>query len=339
MEQKNLLRQNFITPDIGKSKAEVLASRYSKAYNITIMPIVERLRGDHALYDRIFSNASREQYPIKGNAKSALIISCVDNMEARRNILNTFSPIWSNMGIFLDGGNEDVYGQVMISNPYYLLIDNYSKELVKDVGVITGLPEMLPVTGTAQGIPIDSNFYSSTQDKPSERSCADLDQTMAINTMVATTMFSLVQTILYSRPINFNRLNISMAGTFPELLTVKNIARLAITHDEYRALDGKGLRSFLGNVYGLNIRDYSVQLIDTYNKFKREQDEKARKAKLEADAALKAAEAAKEKEVVKKPDYALEGETPVVAPPLTAIPRRRTRLAIPDGVSPNPIAM
>ena len=43
VEEKNLLRQNFISSDVGKNKAVVLASRYSKAFNIAITPIIHRV--------------------------------------------------------------------------------------------------------------------------------------------------------------------------------------------------------------------------------------------------------------------------------------------------------
>ena len=36
VEEKNLLRQNFITSDQGKYKAEVLAKRYSAAFGVDI---------------------------------------------------------------------------------------------------------------------------------------------------------------------------------------------------------------------------------------------------------------------------------------------------------------
>lgn len=332
VEQKNLQRQNFITPDIGKPKAEVLASRYSKAYNLTIIPIVERINRDRSVYDRIFNG--RVDTLIKGNSKSAMIISCVDNMEARRNILNTFTSVWTNSGIFLDGGNEDLYGQVMISNPYYTLLESYGKNIEKDIFSILGLPELMPVTADAQGIPLDVRFYANTMDKPSERSCADLDQTMAINAMVAVTMFSMIQTVIYSRPFNFNRLNISMAGTFPELLTLKNIARMTMDNEEWRN-SGKSdlLGNLLGSSYSITVGEYSRELINKYSEFARKKkEEEVERKRVEKAAAFAAA--AKEKKEKVKPDYSLEEavEVPAEPPPLTAIPRRRTRLEVPVNV-------
>lgn len=335
VEQKNLQRQNFITPDVGKPKAEVLASRYSKAYNITIIPVVERVTSDRTTYDRIFNG--RVESPIKGNVKSAMIISCVDNMEARRNILSTFNNVWAHNGIFLDGGNEDLYGQVMISNPYYLLMDNYSNNLPKDVFSMLNLPELMPVSADAQGIPLDCKFYATTMDKPSERSCADLDQTMAINAMVAITMFSMIQTVIYSRPFNFNRLNISMAGTFPEMLSLKNIARMSINRDEFHEYNNtSSLRGLFSNVYAITIAEYAQALIGTYSKFITEKRREEEKKKREEEAAAFAA-AAKEQNVKVKPDYSLEEAVeavvvPAEPPPLTAIPRRRTRLEVPVNV-------
>lgn len=334
VEQKNLQRQNFITPDVGKPKSEVLASRYSKAYNITIIPVVERVTSDRTTYNRIFNG--RVESPIKGNIKSAMIISCVDNMEARRNILNTFAAVWAQNGIFLDGGNEDLYGQVMISNPYYILMDNYSNNLPKDVFSMLNLPELMPVSADAQCIPLDCKFYATTIDKPSERSCADLDQTMAINAMVAITMFSMIQTVIYSRPFNFNRLNISMAGTFPEMLSLKNIARMSINHDEWREYCTYPLRGLTSTSYAITIAEYAQTLTSTYSKFIIEKRREEEKKKREEEAAAFAT-AAKEQSVKVKPDYSLEEAVeavvvPAEPPPLTAIPRRRTRLEVPVNV-------
>jgi molybdopterin/thiamine biosynthesis adenylyltransferase len=42
VEGKNLLRQNFISVDIGQYKARVLAQRYRKAYGNNVIPILNR---------------------------------------------------------------------------------------------------------------------------------------------------------------------------------------------------------------------------------------------------------------------------------------------------------
>lgn len=275
VEQKNLLRQNFILPDVGKFKAEVLASRYSKAYNITIVPITKRVGKDRDIENLIFPPRSINSATISGNLNSTMVISCVDTMEARQNILNCFMGVWSKHGIFLDGGNEDFYGQVMVSNPNRFFKDSFNS--LADMNKHFGLPDMLPVTGTANYIPLDLKFYSKTADKPNERSCADLDQTMAINSMVATTMFSVIQTIVYSRPINYYRLNITMAGIFPELLSMSNIYRLLTSSKEHNSIySERKMSELLGNFSPCTVATYVEGIVDNYNRLLLDKEKQAR---------------------------------------------------------------
>jgi PRTRC genetic system ThiF family protein len=98
VEAKNIGRQNFAPPEIGQPKAVALARRYSYAFGLKIESRVERFRADMV----------QPEY-----RELALVIGCVDNPAARREISNTVAGgrVW-----WLDSGNALDCGQVLIGN-------------------------------------------------------------------------------------------------------------------------------------------------------------------------------------------------------------------------------
>jgi len=102
VEEKNLIRQNFIKQDIGKYKAEVLAERYSAAFGIEISAVTEMLTDINAK-NRIFSSYN--------NNYCNIVVGCVDNNQTRRIIHNALR----NKKIYwLDAGNERKSGQIVL---------------------------------------------------------------------------------------------------------------------------------------------------------------------------------------------------------------------------------
>ena len=262
VEEKNLSRQNFISSDVGKTKATVLANRYGRAYNIPVIPIVERVplgtSAEHGnVYRKVFGNESL----MPGNKNATMVISCVDSMVARRSIIDEFSHAFALGAIFLDGGNEDIFGQVMISNPLTVLYRNcdhgrdFSKmdrdTLMYHKPKLAGL---LPVKATVHDIPFDYKFYANTAEGVSTKSCADLDQTMAINSSIAITMFSLIQNIMYSKPISTPRLNVTLAGVFPEYMTPQYLWNISLNSGSYIHPDRRSdsYNDQLGDSLGVN---------------------------------------------------------------------------------------
>lgn len=254
VEEKNLFRQNFIKPDIGKYKAEVLANRYSRAFNITIKPICEKLKiSDKAQYDLINSTASHN--PDTQNVRltnhtgvkqqcfsNTLFILCVDSPEARREILNTIfgkleierehkASTGSSTHLLIDTGNETDYGQVYISSlrPVYTLpyIEGSDYNTPFDLNDYRGDSKLIPLMLNCEVklpyLPFDVSYFSGLTEL-TKASCADLDQTMAINSLVANAAFSLVQQILYAKPIRYQILNIDLQhGSIPQYITTKTI--------------------------------------------------------------------------------------------------------------------
>ena len=103
VEPHNLLRQNFLPPDVGRHKSEVLAERlcesYGRAVGYTTKP---------------FRKEENGTYPGIGTYKPGLMIGCVDNARARREMeecLGSRPFLW-----LIDAGNGKSWGQVLIGN-------------------------------------------------------------------------------------------------------------------------------------------------------------------------------------------------------------------------------
>jgi len=99
VEERNLVRQNFTRQDLGKFKSEALALRLSQRYK---RPIA-------------YANLPVSMADIK---LPGLIIGCVDNGPARRAIasIKGMIPTYGCQSWWIDAGNGDNYGQVLIGN-------------------------------------------------------------------------------------------------------------------------------------------------------------------------------------------------------------------------------
>lgn len=269
VEKKNLLRQNFIAQDVGKPKAEVLANRYSRAFDVPILPLVRKVTEGGGIINFIYGG-NKEDKLLFGNLNATIVISCVDSMKARRHILSEFGSVWQRNAIFLDGGNEDIFGQVMVSTPKHMLLRRTSKSATFESTAHSELQLPVPVKATVGYAPCDWEFYATTQEGTSERSCADLDQTMAINTLIANVMFGVLQNILYSKPLIASRYNVSLGGVFPEVMTLRYMwdkANLRSTNSSYsdnyyklffdRSEDGATNKDFVSLTHSLEYFDWS----------------------------------------------------------------------------------
>lgn len=237
VEEKNLLRQNFISIDVGKHKAQVLAERYSRAFNINITPMLSRITQYRDPYS-ISSTTEKEDERVQADlsrryCNNAIVILAVDSPEARRHIIgrlmrarNVNPTNGADSILILDSGNENDFGQISLSTGRLLdagMMSRRTKEW----------PNSIPLTLNVPAIPIDIPYYRDMKAE-STVSCADLDQTMAINTMMAVTMFGIIQNFYYARPISFNRINVTLShGATPQYLS----PRFLIETFEQRQLD------------------------------------------------------------------------------------------------------
>jgi molybdopterin/thiamine biosynthesis adenylyltransferase len=226
VELKNLVRQNFIEVDVGKPKAVVVAERYSRAYGVRIVPLVTRITSDNTqeLYDSISAiknSISINPAHLVDQAAfiitQSIVIICVDSTEARRDILNTFivdpDKISSqvrppNKTFFIDAGNEDSFGQVSFFTPD-VLIDRIGYDNLPEH---TKVPKLVPVVISSDIVPMDVDYYINLQDTESTASCADLNQTLAINALMATNIMGIVQNFFYRKPLRYNCIRTSLDG-------------------------------------------------------------------------------------------------------------------------------
>lgn len=107
VEEKNLIRQNFVESDIGKNKAEIMAMRYGPT-----MPDIEVNYIDKYL---TYKNKFDINYYVKATSLPhngrTIIFNLVDNHNARRAVHSI--PI---NGWVVDIGNELVHGQLFATS-------------------------------------------------------------------------------------------------------------------------------------------------------------------------------------------------------------------------------
>lgn len=236
VEQKNILRQNFIERDVSKHKAIVLAERYTKAYGVEIIPITQRIHTDNAqqLYDAVndhlFIATNNRAINFQSIIGNSIVVICVDSVKARRDILNVFIP--GGQGdlpktFFVDAGNEDNFGQVTFFTPTIVT----KRPTVNKERDERELPKLCPVSADVDYVPMDLEYYRNLVDTPAQGSCADLNQTLAINAIMATTIMGILQNYFYRKPMNYSGVSISLnGGNFT-------------THNTYNVFNNKGVPS------------------------------------------------------------------------------------------------
>ncbi len=214
VETKNLTRQNFIAADVGKNKAAVLATRYAKGFNCNIVPITAKIDSNYHSTAEEAAYIRFKQGLLDNNNRNNIFILCVDSPEARVEIVRTILRAVGNNpeNIIIDAGNENDFGQVTLSSTTTIY---HSKEVPS---YIEDLHEMIPEDMVLPFIPMNTEYFDNMKETNTP-SCADLDQTMAINCLMAVNIFSIVQNIYYVKPISYFRTNISMQhGAIPQYM-------------------------------------------------------------------------------------------------------------------------
>ena len=165
VEERNLARQNFTRSELDGLKSEVLAKRLSQKF------------GRGVGYSTL--PVSMVNLPSPG-----LVIGCVDNGIARREIekkawasfQNSYYqyPSW-----WVDAGNGDSYGQVIIGNGRQVSFDDKQPEVCWELPMPTiQRPDLL-------------------KQAPRERSCAEIDeQNPTINLVMAALVVDVVRRII-----------------------------------------------------------------------------------------------------------------------------------------------
>ena len=175
VEEKNLVRQNFISVDLGKNKAQVLAERYATAFGLEVSYIPEFIEDEDRLAelaapDVFYAN----QYSQHGVEGLSILVGCVDNNRSRQLCHQVFKKA-QNL-VYIDSGNGEHTGQVVCG------IRRSGRTYYKPIGEI--YPDVL----------MDTDKF------PTQLSCAEAavsaPQSIVANIMAGTAVVSYLYNIL-----------------------------------------------------------------------------------------------------------------------------------------------
>lgn len=193
VEEKNLIRQNFIPKDLGRNKAEVIAKRYGTAFGIDVQIHIELL-----------NRVTLREIERRG---SMLIIGCVDNNKARREInryVRTYNDTY-----WIDSGNERASGQVICGYGY---LGNYS---VEDLNRSELNNVNFPLPMVTQLFPeiLDESQDNVGDDNTScaERSLVE-DQNIFVNMTAAVNVLNFARQIILEEPITISGVEFNIKG-------------------------------------------------------------------------------------------------------------------------------
>lgn len=176
VEEKNLVRQNFISSDIRRNKAQVLAERYATAFGMEVQYIPDFIESDDMLAELVKPDRYQvEPYDYYQQAQGlSILIGCVDNNKSRQLCHRVFHKA-ENL-IYIDSGNGEHTGQVVCG------IRRKGRTYYKPIGDV--YPDIL----------------SDVDKFPTELSCAEAaisaPQSIVANIMAATAVVSYLYNIL-----------------------------------------------------------------------------------------------------------------------------------------------
>lgn len=214
IEKKNLGNQLFLDEEVGLKKADVLASRYSAAYDIDVASYSDSYIESPEHLMQLFS---REYLTIQNHmhhevALLPILISCVDNNYSRQIFHDFFKSV--DRCIYIDAGNEST---AMPKDWQERPKAEWSAEELqtyKDSGwtgqIVTGvkLPKFQqePVAVVLPDILTDDDEIS-----PSEMSCSDLSasepQRLIVNKFAALAILSVLTEIVEDNTLSTHIIN------------------------------------------------------------------------------------------------------------------------------------
>ncbi len=165
VEEKNLIRQNFIAADLGRNKAQVLAERYSTAFGLETLFVPNFIEAKEMLTILITpEHCHKNTHLYKTSEELVILIGAVDNNKSRRLCHEVFMT--AKDLIYIDSGNGEFTGQVVCG------IRRKGRTYYKPVGDIY------------------NDILEATDKFPTELSCAEaslsVPQTIATNLFAAT---------------------------------------------------------------------------------------------------------------------------------------------------------
>ncbi len=176
VEEKNLLRQNFVRQDIGKNKARTLTERYAGAFGLEAEYVPDFIESTERLRVLLEPDYIYDQNEGIQETQRVILIGAVDNNKSRRICHQVFCEA-ENL-IYIDAGNGLQTGQVVCG------VREYGETILEPVAEV--YREIL---------------QSQTDDRfPSEQSCAEQNisapQSIAANLMAATAVVCYIYDLL-----------------------------------------------------------------------------------------------------------------------------------------------
>ena len=222
VEEKNLIRQNFIVQDIGRNKAQVQAERYSAAFGIECEYRPEFIETEEELYRLTMPDRTPYNQP----SQRVILLGCVDNNRSRQLCHKVFYR--QKDLVYIDSGNGEHTGQVVCG------VRRNGKTTYKPV--CTLYPEML-----------------KEEDKfPSELSCAErtvsAPQSVTANLTAATAVVSFLYDLvvcgeLNTRYVTFSSKQINMRAEMVKKRKRKPKTEKSATRKEQASCKNKPLSS------------------------------------------------------------------------------------------------
>ena len=111
VEEKNLIRQNFVEQDVGRNKAQVLAERYSAAFGIECEYIPRFVESEEKLFQLTVPDFFKSSYQGIPETQRVILLGCVDNNKSRKLCHAVFAK--QKDLIYIDSGNGEHTGQVV----------------------------------------------------------------------------------------------------------------------------------------------------------------------------------------------------------------------------------
>lgn len=265
VEPKNLLRQNFIGQDVGRNKALVMAERYSRAYGVNINACQNFIGRDGRVEDDHPQSRSALSSFLSAPVRRELIhVLCVDSPVARRNVLRFIRRNFKCSSQFIiDPGNEATFGQVRFFHPVAPLppVCGDVEHTLAQIQELAFRPERV----TLPYIPLDGQHYLNLSAGAGEVSCADLDQTMAINNEIAAVCFSVIQNFFFGQMFTHRQVNVNLKGGRNEvLLTAEEVFNQCLGAEQ------------VGDHYGVK----GLDLVETFSAYLAAQEQALKAAKV-----------------------------------------------------------
>ena len=188
VEEKNLIRQNFASYDVGQNKAKVIAERYSETFGIETEYRPEFIENEKKLRQLVKAQYFRNNYYYNRRIPELVIlIGAVDNNRSRQMCHKVFYD--AKELVYIDSGNGEYTGQVVCG------VRRNGHTMAKPVGGF--YPDIL----------------KSEDLFPTELSCADRNvsapQSIAANLFASTAVVTLLYHILVLGNLDVRHLTFS----------------------------------------------------------------------------------------------------------------------------------